>query len=123
MSTWRCLSLALMLAMSCAVIPAHADDVPTLKCEVGPVIKQYGGTDWRVYSCDDNSSLVIVTAPGNPAAPFYFFYKHSGNGYELHGEGTGDKSLTDAASHDLQSLTDDQIVSLLLETQKASIHP
>jgi hypothetical protein len=84
--------------------------------------KQYGGTDWLVYSCEDKGSLVIVTAPSNPAMPFYFFYLHSDKGYELHGEGTGDKRLTDAAFNDLKNLSEDQIASLVVETQKASIH-
>jgi hypothetical protein len=66
--------------------------------------------------------MVIVTAPGSPAMPFYFFYLHSAKGYGLRGEGTGNKRLTDAAFGDLKGLGETQIALLLAETQKASIH-
>jgi hypothetical protein len=115
------LPLLLILGTATFAGGVRAGDVPTLKCEVGPVTKQYGGTDWLVYSCEDQKSLAIVAAPGNPAMPYYFFYLHSGTSYELHGEGTGDKRLTDAASDELKGLTEEQIASLLMETQKATI--
>jgi hypothetical protein len=122
MNRWKWLPLMMIVGTLPFARGAHAVDAPTLKCDVGPVTKQYGSTAWLVYSCDDKGSLAIVTAPGNPAMPFYFFYLHSDKGYDLHGEGTGDKRLTDAAFNDLKSLTEDQIASLLIETQKASIH-
>lgn len=53
--------------------------------------------------------------------PYYFFYLHSENGYDLHGEGTGDKRLTDAAFDELKGLAEDRLAALLMETQKASI--
>jgi hypothetical protein len=115
------LPLLLILGTATFSEGVRAIDVPTLKCEVGPVTKQYGGTDWLVYSCEDQKSLAIVAAPGNPALPYYFFYLHSDKGYELHGEGSGDKGLTDAASDELKGLAEEQIDSLLLETQKATI--
>ena len=122
MSRWKWLLLVLMVGTVSFAERASPADAPRLKCEVGPVTKQYGSTDWLVYSCADKGSLVIVTAPGNPAMPFYFFYLRSDKGYELHGEGTGDKRLTDAAFKDLKNLTEDQIASLLIETRKAAIH-
>ena len=121
-SRLKWLSLVVMLGTGFLAGGGHAADAPTLKSEVGPVTNRYGGTDWLVYSCEDKGSLVIVTAPGNPAVPFYFFYLHSGKGYELHGEGTGDKRSTDAALNDLKNLSEDQITSLVVETQKATIH-
>ena len=122
MNRWRWLPLVLIVGTVSFAKGTHAADAPPLKCEVGPVTKQYGNTDWLVYGCEDKRSLVIVTAPGSPAMPFYFFYLHSHKGYELRGEGAGNKRLTDAAFNDLKHLTEDQIASLLVETQKASLH-
>jgi hypothetical protein len=122
MNRWRWLPLVLIVGTAPFAKGAHAVDAPTLKCEVGPVTKQYGSTDWLVYSCEDKRSLVIVTAPSNPAMPFYFSYLHTDKGYQLRGEGTGDKRLTDAAFGDLKNLTEDQIAFLLVETQKVLIH-
>lgn len=119
MSRWLVL---LMVGAAPFAMAASAQDVPTLKCEVGPVAKQYGGTDWLVYSCDDKRSLVVVTAPNSPARPFYFFYRYANKGYALHGEGEGDKQATDRAYDDLKNLSEDEIASLVIETQKASIH-
>jgi hypothetical protein len=65
--------------------------------------------------------LAIFAAQNNPAMPYYFFYLHSENGYDLHGEGTGDKRLTDAAFDELKGLAEDRLAALLMETQKASI--
>jgi hypothetical protein len=121
MNRWKRLLLVMLVGTVFFARSAHSVDPPTLKCDAGPVTEQYGSTDWLVYSCEDKGSLVIVTAPGNPATPFYFFYLHSDKGYELHGEGTGDKRLTDAAFDDLKNLSEDQIASLMVETQKASI--
>ncbi|GLQ97284.1 hypothetical protein GCM10007863_17040 [Dyella mobilis] len=79
----------------------------------GPVKKTYGKTPWLVYSCDDGQSIVVVTAPGSPAAPFYFTF----NGGRLSGEGTGNKAATDAAYDDLQRLTDADIKALVIQTK------
>jgi hypothetical protein len=114
-------SLLLVGAVSTFAGDIEAADVPTLKCEVGPVTKTYGDTDWLVYSCEDQKSFAVVAAPNNPARPYFFFYLHSDNGYKLHGEGEGDKQLTDAAFNELSELTEDQIATLLDETRKASI--
>ncbi len=121
MKRWGLL-LALALAAASSAMEAAAADVPELKCDIGPVARQFGETDWLVYSCEDKKSLVVVTAPQNPARPFYFFYLYSSKGYALHGEGTGDKNVTDKASDDLKALTEEQIALLLSDTQKASIH-
>lgn len=119
----RHIKLSMLVIFSCAAVlsqTARAAQPPSLQCIMGPVTKQFGNTPWLVYSCDDKMSIVIVTATNNPAMPFYFFFSHSDKGYELHGEGTGDKHLTDAAFAQLKLLSDSQIMSLVAETQKAS---
>ena len=69
----------------------------------------------NVYGCDDRKSVVIVTAPGNPAMPFYFFFVPNADGYQLHGEGNGNKAVTDAAYKDLTALTAPDIAALVAE--------
>lgn len=96
---------------------AAADEPPQLKCDVGPVAKTYGASKWLVYSCDDNRSLVIVSAPNSKAAPFIFMLHPSTNGYKLHGEGTGNKEATDAALKELNALTEREVVALVAETR------
>ena len=88
-----------------------------LKCDVGPVGKTYGKTQWLVYSCDDKRSLVIVSAPGNPALPFYFVFSPHENGYQLSGEGTGRKDSTKAAFDELKALSGTDIAALIEQTK------
>ena len=69
---------------------------------VGPVKKIYGKTQWLVYSCSDNKTVVVVSDTGNPAMPFYFTFYPKQGGYHLTGEGTGKKEATAAAFNDLE---------------------
>jgi hypothetical protein len=86
---------------------------PQRNCSEGPITRTFGGTDWLVYACDDHKSIVLVTAPGSPAAPFVFSFMMSEGRYQLHGEGAGRKELTDAALNDLQKLTAHDIALLI----------
>ncbi len=91
---------------------------PHLECKIGPLTKVYGGTEWLVYSCDDNRSIVIVSAPGSPAAPFYFSYFPEAGGYNLSGEGTGNRAETDLAYKELAALKAKDIALLIAETKR-----
>ncbi len=90
-----------------------ATEPPKLNCDVGPVNKSFGGTNWLVYSCNDKSSIVFITAPGSKAMPFVFI---NTNG-KLSGEGTGNKELTDDAFTEIKDLTSVQIERLIAETK------
>ena len=92
-----------------------AAEPANLTCKIGPTEKTYGGTKWNVYGCDDKRSVVIVTAPGNPAMPFYFIFFRKSGRYQLHGEGTGDKKITDAAYKELAALKESDIATLVAE--------
>jgi hypothetical protein len=109
---------ALVIGFLCA--NAAAPDPNNLSCRIGPLTKAYGGTQWLVYGCDDGRSIVVITAPGNPAMPFYFFFLRGTKGMELHGEGTGDKKVTDAAFADLRKLTDADVADLFRQARLAS---
>src|ERR1700684_2584411 len=87
-----------------------------LQCDIGPITKVFGTVPWLLYSCDDGKSLVVVSAPGSAGAPFYFFFSPEGRGYHLRGEGTGSKTLTDAALKELQVLSREDITGLVAQT-------
>ncbi|MBO9685096.1 MAG: hypothetical protein J7598_00660 [Mitsuaria chitosanitabida] len=101
---------------------ANAQDVqaPPLDCSTGPVTKVFGSVPWLVYGCSDDKSLVVVSAPGSPAAPFYFMFFQKDGKYVVYGEGTGAKSLTDGAHAELIRLSDEEIRALLASTKQAS---
>jgi hypothetical protein len=91
----------------------------SLKCEAGPVSKIFGGTKWLVYGCADGRSVVVVSAPGNPATPFYFMLSPGQRGYEVVGEGAGQKEATAAAYAELKALTESQVKALVAEAGRA----
>src|ERR1044071_6577876 len=92
-----------------------------LLCERGPCsTKAFGGTQWQIYGCNDNRSVAIVTAPGNPAIPFYFLLAWVNGVYTVSGEGTGRRDLTAKAYNDLIKLNRQQIDALVNETVKSN---
>ena len=90
---------------------------PKINCHTGPVNKTYGKTEWFVYSCSDERTVVLVSAPGNPAMPFVFMFHPRENGYQLHGEGAGKKEATAATFSELKELTQQDIKTLIDHTK------
>ncbi|MES2933227.1 MAG: hypothetical protein V4805_07045 [Pseudomonadota bacterium] len=100
-------------------LSAEAPDTKTpMKCEVGPITKNFGGNQWLVYSCSDNRSLVIVSTDKSPVSPFYFMFFPKDGKYQLTGEGTGNKTATDAAYKQLNQLPEKDIVAMIRDTKE-----
>jgi len=99
-------------------LPALANEKQELKCDIGPLNKIYGKTNWLVYSCNDNATVVIVANPGSPAMPFVFTFFIKDGGYQLTGEGAGSKRFSDAAYSELKELSESGIKSLIAETRQ-----
>lgn len=112
------LAFAVWLSLSLPLLGQTSDaKPPPLKCDRGPIEKSYGKTPWLVYSCEDGRSLVLVTAPGSPAMPFYFMLYARDEAYRLYGEGTGSKAFTDAAYRELSVLSAAEIKALIEQTK------
>lgn len=112
--------LLLLMPTSAEAQQAAAQPSQPMRCETGPVTRTFGGTKWIVYSCDDAVSLIVVSAHGNPASPFFFYLRPKAESYELVGEGTGDKGATDAAGAELSELSAAEIAVLVAETKAAA---
>ena len=115
------MSLLLPLAMllsSPVLLPGGEDGVDTeLTCEVGPVDRQYGGSDFSIYSCDDDKSVVAVAKPRSRAFPFYFIVSPQGGEVRLYGEGDGDSKATRAAFKDLNEFKPADVAALVAATK------
>jgi hypothetical protein len=61
----------------------------------------------------------VVSARGNPAAPFVFFLLREAGKYRLEGSGSGDKKASGAAAADLANLTPADIEALIAATKTA----
>ena len=105
---------AMQASVSASTEPQQASP---MKCEIGPAQRTFGGTQWIVYSCDDQASMVVVSAQGNPASPFFFFLKPAGGTYTVSGEGNGDKKASDAAGVALVKMTPVEFTALLTATK------
>jgi hypothetical protein len=113
-------SCAALCGLLLSPVPVRAEtppQKPQMQCNIGPVIKTYGGTKWIVFSCNDDRTVVIATAPKNPAMPFYFTLYPKDDGYGIYGDGTGKKDVTDAALKDIKALSGKDIVALVQETK------
>jgi hypothetical protein len=115
------LALSVFVISCCAAQESVGQPKP-MQCNVGPLTKTFGSTPWRLYSCSDGKSLVVVTAQGSPAAPFYFMFQATSNGHHLVGEGTGNKSETDKAYLELRQLPEQKILALVDETKLVNKH-
>jgi hypothetical protein len=103
---------------------AQGPSEPRITCDRGPFgSRTFGGTAWDIYGCNDNRSVAVVTARGNPALPFYFLFAERNGQYRLSGEGTGRPEFTRKAYDDLRRLTQQDIQALVKETQKAVPRP
>ena len=123
MKQLACLVLAALLLVSSEAM-AQGPSEPRITCDRGPfATKTYGGTAWDIYGCNDNRSVAVVTAPGNPALPFYFLFAERNGQYRLSGEGTGRPEITRKAYTDLVRLSQQDIQALVKATQKAAPRP
>ena len=108
---------AFALTLSAGAARAEQPAPSPMKCETGPLYRQFGGTDWTVYSCDDEHSMVVISRAGNPASPFYFILTPKSGAYAIHGEGNGSRMASDAAGDDLSRLTQADFAKMLAETK------
>ncbi len=116
----RVLLIALVLPVMSAPITAISEESVekmSPKCDTGPLHKTYGAGQWLVYSCSDDRTVVIISAPGSPAWPFIFAFYVDKKGYQLSGEGTGAKEATAAALNELKALSDKEIIALIQQTK------
>jgi len=111
----RFVFVTLLLVASAALAQS-----PSLNCNIGPANRTFGGSDWFVYGCDDRHSVVVITAPGSPASPFYFMFAHKDGAYRLIGEGTGNKAATQAAYQELSILKPEDIAGLFAEASRTA---
>lgn len=111
------LLLVVFVSVSFGPVTVASEEQKSVNCETGPLTKEYGKTSWLVYSCDDNKSMLIISAIDNPAMPYYFTLQESKKGYLVIGAGSGDKKTTAAAFADLEKLSQSEILKLIKKTK------
>ena len=112
--------LALTFLLLLAAARCFAGEGPTLVCDVGPVTKAFGNTDWLAYSCRDHSSIVFIAAPGSAVEPYYFFLHRWNGKYLAQGEGNGNQKSVIAANAQIRALSTAQMTAIVAETIRAA---
>jgi hypothetical protein len=115
------LSFAMMLN-STVVLPGGEDgqDVE-LQCAIGPVDREYGGSAFSIYSCDDDKSVVAVAKRGSRAFPFYFIVSPVDGEVRLYGQGDGDEEASRDAFTDLNQISPADVAALVRATKAHAI--
>lgn len=88
-----------------------------LQCTAGPIQRSFGGTEWLTYGCADERTLIVVSAPGNPAMPFVFTLSKAEGGVRISGEGNGDRRATAPAFEDLKKVSSENLDQMLRESE------
>ena len=111
-----------LLAVESAVAIAQQPppSSPSLKCDIGPISRTFGGAEWIVYSCDDHASMVVLPKGANPPLQFHFFLSPDAGAYKIVSQGDGDRKVIDPAKDELSKFTSADFAALLAATKAAS---
>lgn len=107
-----------LFALALLTSPVQQDQVvkEPLQCMAGPIQRSFGGTEWLTYGCADRRTLIVVSAPGNPAMPFVFTLSTTDGGVRISGEGNGDPGATAPAFEDLKKVSREVLDQMIRET-------
>ena len=111
------LAMAALMSHTLGATEPEPKPQPQLQCDIGPINKTYGKSEWLVYSCSDGLGVVLVSAPGSPAFPFIFSFMAKDSKYQLNGQGTGRKESTAAAYNELKELREPELKALIEQTK------
>ena len=109
--------------LAAILLPASASGDPVAKtthfvCDVGPLNRHFGQSNWQVYSCGDGRTLLFQSAPGSPPANFSIAIEK--DGIERGGESAENRNLNDAAFNELKAMPARDLAALMAATTTAA---
>jgi hypothetical protein len=107
---------ALLMGLTLLLSTPAAADEPDLTCETGPIVKTFGATQWKVYSCNEERHLMFVAVPGSAAGQVLFMVFWENGHWSVMDMGSGTRAAN-AAHSEIQSLSDADIMALIAETK------
>ena len=113
---WPFLLSAILLSTAAAGDPVAK--TTHFVCDVGPVTKHFGRSDWQVLSCGDGRTILFQSLPGKPGADFSIAIAK--DSIERGNESMDNRDLDEAAIAELAALSHEQLLALLAETEAAA---
>jgi len=115
------LTFATLILAALFASPVLADPVAKTThfvCDVGPVTKHFGHSDWQILSCGDGRTLLFQSLPGKPGADFSISIEK--DSIERGNESMENRDLSEAAIKELAALSHEKLLALIAETQTAA---
>lgn len=116
---------ALLLAASDPATPQVTTPwvaAAAMSCDVGPVDRHFGDTEWSVYACRDGKRLAIMAKPDSRAAPFCFVLTPSEDAYVVSTEGGGDRIAAEPAGDAIRALSAREVRTLMDDAWTVAAH-
>lgn len=113
---------ALSVLMWAASVASPEVKTVSIRCEVGPVERTFGGGPWKVYSCSDGVTVVLISANSKSNVPFTYMLSLSRPApYMFYGSGVpGEGTDVAAATQELRQLRAEEIAALISATKVQS---
>jgi hypothetical protein len=114
------MSLLTLVTSTAQPAPEHV----TLRCNVGPIERTFGGGPWKVYSCSDGMTLVMTSATSTSNAPFMYIISFEKGRSLVNGSGIpGNGTDVATATQELRRLTAQDFAALISATKKSHRDP
>ena len=84
-------------------------------CDVGPVTKHFGRSDWQVLSCGDGRTLLFQSLPGKPGANFSIAIEK--DSIKRGSESMDNRDLDEAAIAELAAQSHEKLIAQIRETE------
>lgn len=106
------IAAALLIALGVSAVDAAQPP----RCDTGPVLHQFAGQPWEVFSCADGKTLVAISARVGEVEPDHLILSSDdGMTYRVTDPGQGDTATLDAIAHYRAA----DFAALLAETKAA----
>lgn len=113
--------IAMLAALSMSSV-ANAGG-SSLACEVGPVQRQFGQSQWNVYACTDEKSVVVVPIAATNGEFGYFFLTPAGQEIVVTGEGWGEDASFQPSFQQLKELDSRDLADLVKAAESVNGKP
>jgi hypothetical protein len=86
-------------------------------CTIGPAVRYFANEKWFAYACSDDTTMVLMAAPGNSMSPAIFTFSLKGVRYHITGAGQANRSAAQAAFQEIRTISTQGVKNLIEEAK------